>query len=102
MPAELRLHGAHDVAGLGRECGGLELGDHVALLEPSQVAALLLGGAVGPFLGEVGEILAGVDLRFEVFGLLLIGDEDVGRANLIYHAGVSFKKYIYSGMRTHI
>lgn len=86
VPAELGLDDGH-VADVVTEGGILEGLDHLAAAEPAQVPALVLGGALGPLHGQLGEIGTGVDLVVDVVSFLLGVHQDVGAARFSYHGG---------------
>src|SRR5512138_1410859 len=67
---ELGPDGADDLALLRCERSPLELGDHLALAEPAQVAAVTARGAGRVFLRERAEVLARIDAGLERLRLL--------------------------------
>ena len=62
--AELGLDGAVNNADVAGENHGIKFGNHLALSERAQVAALFSRGTKGVRCGEVGEIVTGCDLLF--------------------------------------
>lgn len=78
VPPELRLN-SDDRSGIVLETRSLELRDHLTLLEPPQVAALVLRGARAHVHRDVTELLAALDPNQGGLGGLGVRAQDVRR-----------------------
>lgn len=78
VPPELRLD-SNDRSGIVFETRRLELRDHLALLEPPKVAALVLRGARAHVHSDVTELLAALDPNQGGLGGLGVCAQDVRR-----------------------
>src|SRR5450756_1019131 len=89
VPAELRLHRRRDGNGLDAEGDLLELGDHAALGEAAEAAALVLGTRVdGVLLGDLVPVRVAVVCREQFLDLLGLGlgvDQHMTRLDRIRH-----------------
>ena len=83
VPAELRLHGIGDLAGLERKRDRGELRHHLLLGEEAEIAAIGGAGVLGLLLGELREIGTLLKLGLDRLGLVLGLDQDM--------AGVHFQ-----------
>ena len=82
VPAELGLDRIGDLAGLQLERDFGEFRHHAVLGEPAEIAAFA-GRVLGEFGRDLGEILAGLDARQRLLGVVLGRQQDV--------AGVDFR-----------
>ena len=70
MPAELRLDGLGKLAGGEGERSLVEFGNHLAVREPAEFAALRSAARIfGDFLGDLAEVFAGLDALGDFFDL---------------------------------
>src|SRR3954449_7425061 len=77
VPAELRLDGVGNLAGLQRERDRREFRHHLLLGEEAEIAAVRSAGILGFLLGEFGEIGALLELVLDRLGLVLGLDQNV-------------------------
>ena len=97
--AELRGHHAAQFFRLQREGRAVELGNHLTVSKPAQIAALILGAVIGILLRHLREIGAVLELFEHILGLGLQGlllrvrfpfglEQDVARVHALRHAEV--------------
>ena len=83
VPAELRLHGVGNLAGLECESGGREFRHHLVLGEVAEVAAVRGARVLGFLLRKLGEVRALLQLGDDRLRLILGLDQNVTGVNFL-------------------